>query len=53
MVRVAKQTDPVKLEALKVQINDRQYLQVAIERIARRLTEEIVNRTGERKNYKL
>lgn len=52
MVRIAKQTDPIKLEALKVQINDRQYLRVAIEGIARQLTNEIVHRTGETNAYK-
>ena len=46
MVRIAKQTDPVSLEELRVKINDQRYLRVAIDRIAIKLTEEIVNRTG-------
>lgn len=46
MVRIARQTDPEKLKALKVKINDQRYLQVAIEGIARSLTNEIVSRTG-------
>ena len=53
MVRIAKQTDPAKLEALRVQINDQRYLQIAIERIARDLTNEIVNRAGEKNGYKI
>ena len=52
MVRIAKHTDPKKLEQLKVLINDRQYLQVAIQRIATKLTDEIVSRSGEKHEYK-
>jgi len=52
MVRIAKQTDPVKLEELKVKINDQSYLQVAIDRIAIKLTDEIVNRSGLKHEYK-
>ena len=52
MVRIAKQTDPVKLEELRVKINDRRYLRVAIDRIAIKLTDEIVNRTGTKNEYK-
>ncbi len=53
MVRIAKQTDPAKLAELKVRINDQRYLQIAIERIAKSLTDEIVNRTGETNEYKI
>ncbi len=52
MVRIAKQTDPVKLEELKVKINDQHYLQLAIDRIAIKLTDEIVNRNGNKNEYK-
>jgi hypothetical protein len=52
MVRIAKQTDPVKLEELKVKINDQFYLQVAIDRIAIKLSDEIVNRNGNEYEYK-
>ena len=45
MVRIAKQTDPVKLEELRVKINDKKYLQGAIDLIAIKLTDEIVSRT--------
>ncbi len=47
MVRIAKQTDPVKLEELKGKINDQSYIRVAIDRIAIKLTDEIVSRRGE------
>ena len=53
MVRIAKQTDPGKLQELKTQINDNQYLQIAIDRIARGLTDEIVKRTGVNNEYRL
>jgi len=46
MARIAKQTDPVKLEELKVKINDQLYLQIAINRIAIKLSNEIVSRDG-------
>ena len=52
MVRIAKQTAPVKLEELRVKINDRRYLRVAIDRIAIKLTDEIVNRTGTKNEFK-
>jgi len=48
-VRIAKQTNFDKLEELKVKINDQQYLQVAINRIAVKLSNEIVNRSGKTK----
>ena len=53
MVRIAKQTSPVKLQELKMQINDFQYLQIAIDRIARGLTDEIVKQTGVKNDYRL
>ena len=52
MVRIAKQTDPVKLEELRVKINDQRYLRVAIDRIAISLSDEIVNRNGNKNEYK-
>lgn len=52
MVRIAKQTDPVKLEELKVKINDQRYIQIAIDRIAIKLSNEIVNRNGNKNEYK-
>ena len=52
MVRIAKQTDPKKLEELKTMINDDKYLQIAIQRIATKLTNEIVNRNGEKNGFK-
>ena len=42
MVRIAKETDPVKLEELKVKINDEQYLAIAIQQLAQILSAEIV-----------
>ena len=52
MVRIAKQTDPVKLEELRVKIHDNSYLRVAIDRIAIKLTDEIVNRNGNKNEHK-
>ncbi|MDA3852218.1 MAG: hypothetical protein PF447_13260 [Spirochaetaceae bacterium] len=43
MVRIAKKTDPSKLEELKDKIHDQFYLKTAIQRIAIRLTDEIVH----------
>ena len=52
MVRIAKQTDPVKLEELRLKINDQRYLRVAIDLIAIKLSDEIVNRNGDKNEYK-
>lgn len=41
MVRIAKNTDPKKLEELKQKIHDNMYLEMAISRIAATLTQEI------------
>jgi hypothetical protein len=46
MVRIAKQSDPKRLEELKRKIRDERYLSHAINRIAHKLTEELVNRKG-------
>ena len=43
MVRIAKKTDPVKLEELKRKINDEKYLSTAIQQIAQVLSSEILN----------
>lgn len=48
-MRIAKQTNSDKLEELKVKINDQQYLQIAIDRIAIKLSNEIVNRSEKQK----
>jgi len=42
MVRIAKETDPIKLAELKVKINDEQYLAIAIQQLAQILSAEIV-----------
>lgn len=52
MVRIAKNTDPKKLEELKSKINDQYYLTLAIQRIATRLTNEIVNHNEVKGEYK-
>ncbi len=52
MVRIAKETDPVKLNELKVKINDQNYLKIAIDLIAVRLTDEIINRSGSENEWK-
>ena len=41
MIRIAKHTDPKKIEELKEKINDKKYLNVAIKSIANTLTKEI------------
>ncbi len=46
MVRVAKPTDPEKIQELKSKINDQKYIQDAIQQLARKLTEELVHRRG-------
>lgn len=46
MVRVAKPTDPEKIQELKSKINDSSYIQDAIQQLARKLTEELVHRRG-------
>lgn len=43
-MRIAKRTDSDKLEELKIKINDQRYLRIAIDRIAVKLSNEIVNR---------
>jgi hypothetical protein len=42
MVRIAKKTDPNKIKELKHKINDEQYLELAIQRIASTLTDKIL-----------
>ncbi|MDX9802371.1 MAG: hypothetical protein RBT69_13655 [Spirochaetia bacterium] len=49
MVRIAKKTDPVKLEELKKKINDEKYLSLAIQQIAQVLSSEILNLEEENK----
>ncbi len=49
MVRIAKKTDPVKLEELKKKINDEKYLSLAIQQIAQILSSEILNLEEENK----
>ena len=43
MIRIAKQTDPKKIEELKKKINNPAYLETAIRRIAQTLTNELLN----------
>jgi hypothetical protein len=47
MVRVAKKTDPRKLEELKKKINDVRYIEAAIQKIAITLTNELLHRNGD------
>jgi hypothetical protein len=44
MVRIAKQPDPQRINALKERIQDEDYLDAAIQRLADKLTEELVDR---------
>lgn len=43
-MRIAKRTDSDRLEELRIKINDQQYLQTAINRIAVKLSNEIISR---------
>ncbi|HOV62607.1 MAG TPA: hypothetical protein PLG43_01835 [Spirochaetia bacterium] len=43
MIRIAKQTDPKRIEELKKKINNPVYLEAAIRRIAQTLTNELLN----------
>ena len=42
MVRIAKKTDPRRLEDLKRKINDEKYLAHAINKIAQELTQNMI-----------
>jgi len=42
MIRIAKQTDPRRLEELKKKINDKRYLNTAINSLAVTITKEIL-----------
>ena len=42
MIRIAKQTDPKKIEELKKKINNEDYLSIAIKIIAQSLTKELI-----------
>lgn len=44
MIRIAKQTDPKKLEELKKKINDEAYLSHAIQSLAITLTKELTQK---------
>ena len=43
MVRIAKETDPKKIEELKKKINNEEYLEIAIQGIAQDLTNNILS----------
>jgi len=43
MVRIAKKTDPKRIAELKKKIQDNQYVQEAIQKLAQRLSSELVN----------
>lgn len=47
MVRIAKRSDPRKLEELKKKIQDEVYIQNAIQRIAQTLTNQLVREEKE------
>lgn len=42
MVRIAKKTNPIKLQELKKKIHDEKYLSVAIQQMAQVLSKEIL-----------
>jgi len=43
MIRIAKQTDPRRLKELKKKINDKRYLNTAIDSLALTITKEILH----------
>ncbi len=43
MIRIAKPTDPKRIAELKKKINKKQYIDLAISRIANSLTKELMN----------
>jgi len=43
MVRIAKKTDPRRIAELKKKIRDAQYVEDAIQKIAQRLSREIID----------
>ncbi|MBN1697803.1 MAG: hypothetical protein JW881_09840 [Spirochaetales bacterium] len=43
MIRIAKKTDPKRLEELKKKIHNEEYLAVAIDMIAQNLTKSLLN----------
>jgi hypothetical protein len=43
VIRIAKKTDPKKLEELKKKINDEKYLSIAIDLIAQNLTKSLLH----------
>ena len=47
MIRIAKPTDPKKIAELKKKIDSKEYLEVAIARIANTLTKELMGLKGE------
>ena len=42
MVRIAKKSDPKRISDLKKKIHDREYVEEAIQKIAQRLSAELV-----------
>ncbi|MCL2793231.1 MAG: hypothetical protein FWD87_09080 [Spirochaetaceae bacterium] len=50
MVRIAKETDPIKLEELREKIHDEKYLALAIHQLAQILSTEIVEIDEESKS---
>ena len=53
MIRIAKQTEPAKLAELKKKINDKEYLEFAIRKIAQVLTNEIMQQDDEQKGRRI
>ncbi|HUZ18862.1 MAG TPA: hypothetical protein VMV68_10785 [Spirochaetia bacterium] len=53
MIRIAKQTEPEKLAELKKKINDKEYLDFAIRKIAQVLTNEIMQQDEENTNHRI
>lgn len=48
MVRIAKKSDPQRIEELKKKIRDSRYVDEAIQKIAQRLSSELVQTTRTR-----
>lgn len=47
MIRIAKPTDPAKIQELKKKIDDENYMKTAIQQLAQTLTKKLVHIDGE------
>ena len=48
MIRIAKPTDPAKIQELKKKIDDEMYMRTAIHQLAHTLTKKLIHNDGEK-----